>query len=415
MMTSPILKRKGSPSKGWNNIHGASIKEDDENEDMEVSSEDQNSKLSYKNDSESESDEESSEDEDFVAWLNDPEVKKRIEEQNKKRNDAIKYIKDLKADTNTSEILQVVKDQIKLLGSEELFKRINRNLKEHKFEPFYVKEQYKLFKWREEFFHTKFGGYFNADKEVKTTWFTDGGDDSHGFDTVPFQITRNFDEIVALACVKKTKMEAQIYFENDEILSANANLKFSKEYFKAVPDVIFDMEIRDLKKQGLGFGEIAHMIMNLDQSGPPSLLECAMKTVLLYDIPLHDETLTQPCNGACCNVLAHKILHGLYSPTDETLPRNLTPTAMKLFEELRTKFGVSSIPIQRLRGVLVSWKNSYGFIKVDGSMKDQNIFVHLSDILKPRPFLTAGLRLEFQLESDRSRTGQKAVMARVLA
>ena len=39
-------------------------------------------------------------------------------------------------------------------------------------------EQFDLYSWREEYFHTQF---------PEDCWFTDGADDSHDFDTVPYQ------------------------------------------------------------------------------------------------------------------------------------------------------------------------------------------------------------------------------------
>ena len=48
-----------------------------------------------------------------------------------------------------------------------------------------------------------------------------GADDAHSFDTVPFQITQNFDYVVALAASDKPT-GSKIYFENDEMKSDRA-------------------------------------------------------------------------------------------------------------------------------------------------------------------------------------------------
>ena len=45
--------------------------------------------MEFEENSESESEDEYSDDEDFIAWKNDPEVQRRIKEQNKKRDEAI--------------------------------------------------------------------------------------------------------------------------------------------------------------------------------------------------------------------------------------------------------------------------------------------------------------------------------------
>ena len=50
----------------------------------------------------------------------------------------------------------VRQQQIELLGSEQMYKRVNDNLKNLKFEAHFAQEQSKLFQWREEFFWKHF-------------------------------------------------------------------------------------------------------------------------------------------------------------------------------------------------------------------------------------------------------------------
>ena len=46
--------------------------------------------------------------------------------------------------------------QINLLGgSEKKYLRVSENLKALKFEPYLAEEQFKLYQWREDFFHSK--------------------------------------------------------------------------------------------------------------------------------------------------------------------------------------------------------------------------------------------------------------------
>ena len=89
--------------------------------------------------------------------------------------------------------------------------------------------QRKLYQWREEFFHDNFKSkYFDPDLPV-SNWITLGLDDAHGHDTVPFQITRNFDEVMRLAASRKVLDPNQyehFYFASDEIASFLASRKF---------------------------------------------------------------------------------------------------------------------------------------------------------------------------------------------
>ena len=49
--------------------------------------------------------------------------------------------------------LEIVRQQqVELLGSEQMYKRVNDNLKNLKFEAHFTLEQSKLFRWREKFF-----------------------------------------------------------------------------------------------------------------------------------------------------------------------------------------------------------------------------------------------------------------------
>ena len=65
--------------------------------------------------------------------------------------------------------------------------------------------QRQLYQWRMEFFHENFKSlFFNPDQEAPN-WITLGLDDSHPLDTVPFQITQNFDEVLKLASTRRPR------------------------------------------------------------------------------------------------------------------------------------------------------------------------------------------------------------------
>merc|ERR1719219_2006649 len=116
--------------------------------------------------------------------------------------------------TDPEKISSAVSEQVALVGSQSLYEKINTNFREERFEAFFAKEHFDLYRWRVDYFHSQFGHYGDED----LCWYTFGADDSHCFDTVPYQVTRNFDEVLALACSPRPTSR-QIFFENDEILS----------------------------------------------------------------------------------------------------------------------------------------------------------------------------------------------------
>ena len=70
--------------------------------------------------------------------------------------------------------------------------------------------------------------YFGADKK-DANWISFGFDDTHHMDTVPYQITRNFEEVLKLASSKKVLDPTQyerFYFEDNEELSRKASFSF---------------------------------------------------------------------------------------------------------------------------------------------------------------------------------------------
>jgi len=114
-----------------------------------------------------------------------------------------------------------IKEQVKLVGGcEKFYELLDIQLCKAEVLPFFKEEQRDLLEWREEFFRDKFKSEFFGDsygESVKTTffWFTDGNDDAHCMDTIPYQITQNFDELMQLAASTVTLNPARerIYLE----------------------------------------------------------------------------------------------------------------------------------------------------------------------------------------------------------
>ena len=168
-------------------------------------------------------------------------------------------------------IAQVRQEQIELLGSKALYDRVNRSFELLRFEPFFVKEQFKLFDWRKDYFH------YNFDDR---SWFANGRDDSHA---IPQLITQHFDEVVAEVDDDDDPYSYRdsVYFESDE----DESLKASNLY-----DIAYCLEnswwLDAQKFHGLSFSDALHMTAAAYQSQPLTLEHLAMKKVLEIKAPL---------------------------------------------------------------------------------------------------------------------------------
>jgi len=198
----------------------------------------------------------------------------------------------------------IVNEQVALLGSDLLYQRINRNLKQHRFESVFAHEQCKLYTWREDFFYKLCGQ-----------------EPSHFDFRMPYHITRNFDAVTALFLSDKLQGKPVDYFEENQDQSSNARV-FDKEGME-----IIAVDMQDLEDVGLGFNDAAQMILALHRKGPCSLLEAALKAVALHDLPLNEVP----------REVRKKALQGMYE-LDDQVPDCLSHTGKQLYQMLRTRF-----------------------------------------------------------------------------
>ena len=78
-------------------------------------------------------------------------------------------------------------------GDEDFYDEVDASLKDLELVEDIEDAQKKLFSWRMDFFLDKFKSTYMEDPV--STWTTDGFDDNHCLDTIPMQITLNFDEV----------------------------------------------------------------------------------------------------------------------------------------------------------------------------------------------------------------------------
>ena len=218
------------------------------------------------------------------------------------------------AGADKEKIEQVKQRQIDLLGSAKLYERINQNLKLTKFEAYFAREQFKLFSWREDFFHEQF---------PDGSWFTSGSDDSHSFDTVPFQITQHFESVVALSTSQRSS-DVKIYFENDECRAARARNLFDSNTVMYMDNFL---EPESLEDHGLRFSDALHIIAAVFPAQPLKLEHLAMKKTLETKVPL-DEIPRE---------LQEKAARGMFSFCEQVEPF-IYDQGKEVLEILKNKF-----------------------------------------------------------------------------
>ena len=225
----------------------------------------------------------SEDDEDHDAEVEAEMQKMSLEE--KAEEEALRENGKLIAAADKEKIEQVKQRQIDLLGSSKLYERINQNLKLTKFEAYFAREQFKLYRWREDFFHEQFpdGSWFTLAPE-------DADDDLAISSTVPFQITQHFESVVALSSSQRSS-DVKIYFENDYEHADRARYLFDSNiliFNKDASLYLASLELEFELELGLGFSDALHIIAAVFPAQPLKLEHLAMKKTLETEVPLDE-------------------------------------------------------------------------------------------------------------------------------
>ena len=252
------------------------------------------------------------------------------------------------------EMEKVIKEQVCLLGGNKwLYRRINRNLKDGYFDPYFIREHCKLYKWREEYFDAKFPGnsWFTVDEEQYDDDLFSWDDPFTRFITIPVQLAQNFDAVVAMATANVEEnllwLKSNVYFSNDEIISNEVESKFKLE------SMISDLTDSDVGPNGLvqldalmdndhtlrehydqvdlTFSDIAHIIVEVYQRGPKKLEELAIKAVITNRIL---PTKLSP-------MFQRKFVSGMYT-IDDDVPENITNEGKLIYNKIRKAFSDSN-------------------------------------------------------------------------
>ena len=196
-------------------------------------------------------------------------------------------------------------------GPKILYDRINISFMEEAMDPFFLKEQWMLYKWRVRFFRH----YFPQD-----CWYTDGGDDSHGFDTVPFQVTTNFESKNTRQCKGYGE---QIHLECDEEISSSVRRRW-EVYPKDGFDYEMYREIETFKE--LSFSFTAHQIAELHPKGPRKLL--TMRATFKNGLSLAEMSRD----------LKEKSVNGMHDLEDDDAPVHIDNVRKKYFWHVQRLF-----------------------------------------------------------------------------
>eukprot|EP00092_Neocalanus_flemingeri_P000507 GFUD01000538.1.p1 GENE.GFUD01000538.1~~GFUD01000538.1.p1 ORF type:complete len:244 (+),score=71.81 GFUD01000538.1:182-913(+) len=242
----------------------------------------------------------------------------------------------------------MIGEQVKILGgNKELYNRIDNNMKNGVFDHFFIREHCAIFSWRETFVSKHF---------PDNSWFTVDFDDEDEFEaedgsqefaaTIPFQITRHFDRVMALASAnvhaELTWLKQQVYFEKNELLSEEAEWKYKWEAAmtmkKTNGDGLQSLEWESSSME-MEFSDVAHMFAVMYQTGPKKLEEMALKAVLLRHIS-SGSTSFLPLDYLPKGI-NKKAGTGMYN-IEGAAPNNISDEGKEVFERMREAFNKKS-------------------------------------------------------------------------
>eukprot|EP00092_Neocalanus_flemingeri_P020071 GFUD01021732.1.p1 GENE.GFUD01021732.1~~GFUD01021732.1.p1 ORF type:complete len:271 (-),score=75.48 GFUD01021732.1:141-953(-) len=233
-------------------------------------------------------------------------------------------------------IERMVEEQVKLLGgNKELYSRIDNNMKNGVFDHFFIREHCAIYSWRETFFSKHFpdNSWFTVDLDDEDEFEAEDG--SQEFTTIPFQITRHFDRVMALASAnvhaELTWLKQQIYFEKNELLSDEASCKYKWGDMS--------VSIRWEDRVDMEFSDVAHMVAEVHQTGPKKLEEMALKAVLLRHIS-SGSTNFLPLDDLPAKI-KKKAATGMYN-VEGAAPNNISDEGKEMFERMREAFSKQS-------------------------------------------------------------------------
>ena len=189
--------------------------------------------------------------------------------------DQLKYV-------DFKKLENVRQQQVELLGSEQMYKRVNDNLKNLKFEAHFAQEQSKLFHWREEFFWKHFP-LKEPYSENDSCW------------THAYNITQLWPRVATFACCfpppRKNRFGQTWTFRamfdcGSEMDTYIASHLYQKHYLCGVVLEDSVWTPKDLKEYGLNMKDVFHLFVSDYSTEPLKLKDIALKNAMAYGLSL---------------------------------------------------------------------------------------------------------------------------------
>jgi len=111
------------------------------------------------------------------------------------------------------------------------------------------------------------------------SWYTDGRDDAHNLDTIPYQVTMKWNEVAALSC-SPARNKGRIYFEKCYFTSAYARHLYRKDYILDSLDYFIEDGMHNYA------GDMAYTLDALFSHTPPKLEHIALRSCLWNQVNL---------------------------------------------------------------------------------------------------------------------------------
>ena len=171
------------------------------------------------------------------------------------------------------------------------------------------------------------------------SWFSESG--ATEVDVIPFQVTRNFKEIMQLASSAEERAEnEQHYFASDADWSARAVSRFSRSTIKsALEEEEESLKVWLERESSLTFSQLAHCVVEFHQDGLSLVFGCEEKR----ECDKLREALKQGHLDEVGEDAKARAQEGWYRLSDSP-PKFLTGEGKKIFNDLKAIFNKERKP-----------------------------------------------------------------------
>ena len=233
-------------------------------------------------------------------------------------------IEELLSDVDQEKLDKFNDDQIALVGGEQIFYRIDNNMKTGIIEYSFLKELSDLYLWRRQLFDEPL-------PVLRGSWFTN----SYCRDVITYQVIKNFDFILKLVCSRKLKageFPRGIFLKSDQDETRIEryridNIEFLYHSRKKILWTGYFLSRNFIPGSYLRFNDIATILMEKHSKGPQNLQQLALRVIKRSSCNQDEFPIKK--------VLLNDTL-GFYNIGE--MPANLTDDGTELFLKLNEVF-----------------------------------------------------------------------------